>query len=248
MKKPAIKKIIDLKDKLDAYRASALAAGRGKGPARPGNLALASAAAGGAALAVTPAAEATIQYSGVRDIILTNTCSLINMDSVGPNEFQIVHNNNYGNYYAKIDPITASAGIVFTNLGGPLLKALSANYNITDTIAGPKYGWTAGYRYIGYTYLGPFEGQGNKYIGVRFTNGTGEHFGWIQVNLLAGSTSLAIIDWAYEDTPDTPILAGATGPQQAIPTLNEWGIIVLMTLLAGAAAWKMNRPEPLLQA
>ncbi len=32
-----------------------------------------------------------------------------------------------------------------------------------------------------------------------------------------------------------------------IPTLNEWGIIVLMTLLAGAAAWKMNKPE-LLQA
>ena len=39
----------------------------------------------------------------------------------------------------------------------------------------------------------------------------------------------------------------AEAVQQPIPTLNEWGIIVLMTLLAGAAAWKMNKPE-LLQA
>ena len=31
--------------------------------------------------------------------------------------------------------------------------------------------------------------------------------------------------------------------QAEIPTLTEWGIIVLMTLLAGTAAWKMNRPE-----
>ncbi len=31
--------------------------------------------------------------------------------------------------------------------------------------------------------------------------------------------------------------------EAVIPTLNEWGIIVLMTLLAGAAAWKMNKPE-----
>ncbi len=62
------------------------------------------------------------------------------------------------------------------------------------------------------------------------------------------ATSVSIIDWAYEDTPDTPILAGATGVvPQPIPTLNEWGMIVLMTLLAGAAAWKMNKPE-LLQA
>ena len=88
------------------------------------------------------------------------------------------------------------------------------------------------------------------YIGVRFfSDNDGErHYGWIQINVSARISSTTVVDWAYEDTPGASILAGATSSQQAIPTLNEWGIIVLMTLLAGAAAWKMNRPEPLLQA
>ncbi len=68
MKKAAVEKISDLNDNLEAYRASALAVR--KGPTRTGNLALASAAAGGAALAITPAAEAAIQYSGVDHRVL----------------------------------------------------------------------------------------------------------------------------------------------------------------------------------
>ena len=51
-------------------------------------------------------------------------------------------------------------------------------------------------------------------------------------------------DSLYEDTPGDSIKAGDTGvAPPVVPTLNEWGIIVLMTLLAGAAAWKMNKPE-----
>ena len=89
MKKPAVKKISDLKDKLDAYRASALAAR--KGPARLGNLALASAAAGGAALAVTPAAEAVLQYSGPQNILVTNKNLFVDVDGDGVNNFIINH-------------------------------------------------------------------------------------------------------------------------------------------------------------
>ncbi len=95
MEKPAVKKIVDLKDKLEAYRASALAAGRGRSPARTGNLALASAAAGGAALAIAPAAEAVIQYSGPQNITVAaatpsgTTTYNINMDGDGFNDFGI---------------------------------------------------------------------------------------------------------------------------------------------------------------
>ncbi len=95
-KKPEVRKISDLKNKLEAYRASALAAGNGrsKGLAKPGNLTLASAAAGGAALAIAPAAEAVIVYSGERNIMLTatnetNTKYRIDMDSDGQSDFII---------------------------------------------------------------------------------------------------------------------------------------------------------------
>ncbi len=175
---------------------------------------------------------------------------LIDMDSDGSNDFVLVQDP--GSDAAYIVPIgefdgTGKAGVIkYTDAPGPFLKTLTANYNIADTLdtAGSgywKYGTIGPPQYFGKSNIGPFQGQGNKYIGVRFTNETGEHFGWIRVNLAASSTSINIIDWAWEDTPGTSIPAGST--TAVIPTLNEWGIIVLMTLLAGAAAWKMNKPE-----
>ena len=106
-KKPVVKKVVDLTDTLEAYRASAHAVGQG--PARLGNLALASAAAGGAALALTPAAEATIVYSGPQDIILRaddppnySASTLIDVDDDDITDFGIAHFNPGGPYLAAV--------------------------------------------------------------------------------------------------------------------------------------------------
>ncbi|MFA6617726.1 MAG: T9SS type A sorting domain-containing protein [Candidatus Neomarinimicrobiota bacterium] len=50
----------------------------------------------------------------------------------------------------------------------------------------------------------------NKFIGVKFKIGESWHFGWIRasVTLEAGNSKIVIHDWAYEDTPDTPIKTG----------------------------------------
>ena len=119
VKKPEVKKISDLKDKLDAYRASALAAG--KGPTRTGNLALASAAAGGAALAVAPAAEATIQYNGQQNIFLQGTLGItaydgfaytfIDMDGDDSDDFILLHGHKYTNTDTEINKYIALARI-----------------------------------------------------------------------------------------------------------------------------------------
>ncbi len=277
----AVKKTIDLKDKLDAYRASAIAAGksRGKSPSRPGHLALASAAAGGAALAITPAAEAVIQGpppGTPLPINLTTTTSTrvsanIDMDGDGKTDFKIYQSRSSYTFTISSIPISTTttnragiyaqkyfattgppvpAGIIASSSGRFALPISTPNYNIANNLTGPSSGnWRTSGAQLGSSYSVPFQGPGNKYVGVRFTNATGEHFGWIQVSVAADSSSVTILDWAYEDVADTPILAGATSSAPAVvPTLNEWGLIVLMTLLAGAAAWKMNRPEPFLQA
>lgn len=214
-KKPAVKKISDLKDKIEAYRASALAAGSGRGrsPAGPGKLALASAAAGGAALAITPAAEAVIQYSGLQNIMLTGRVSNIDVDGDGNGDFSI------GQYNIRIDRRFFAAAHVFLNGGeslitsGGYVQALSANYNISSTNNLTGAGtWKGGNRLrLGLVDYGLFPDAGNKYIGVRFNNATDNklHYGWIQVNLAADSASLTIVDWAWEDEGHTPILAGA---------------------------------------
>ena len=267
MKKTEVKKITDLKDKIEAYRASALAAGNGRkrGPARLGNLALASAAAGGAALAMAPAAEAVIQHSGPQNIMLTDatgspyapTSFTINLDGDLFNDLKI--NHFHPTYYfnqASVELLNGASVLAsYRSYYLHTAKALISDYNIANTLGNWRGAISGnGTNVLGAynaTINGNFDGQGNRYLGVQFTNFTSNqrHFGWVQINVAANTSSLKIVDWAWEDTPGVSILAGAGAPQpQAeIPTLNEWGIIVLMTLLAGAAAWKMNKPE-LLQA
>ncbi len=127
------------------------------------------------------------------------------------------------------------------------MNALPTNYVINSGLFLASGTTQRKYLGRGNANTGEFPAQGNKFIGVQFKNAGGAgptHFGWIQVTVGVNSTSMTIIDWAWEDTPNTPILAGATGGGAAaavVPTLNEWGLIVLTTLLAGAAVWKLRR-------
>ena len=145
--------------------------------------------------------------------------------------------------------VTAPGGTTGpTTTSIPVAKALVSGYAVSNT-ATPPATWTGYPKYGGLGFyasglsFGQFPGQGNRFIGVQFqNNGSGQtHFGWIQVNLAANFLTLTIVDWAWEDVPDTPILAGATsggGGAQVVPTLNEWGLMLLTTLLAGAAVLK----------
>jgi hypothetical protein len=77
--------------------------------------------------------------------------------------------------------------------------ALGGTYNVTYYGFYGLYssGWAAG----------DFRGE-EKYIGVRFYTGPEQHYGWIRVSLGDEIEPLTIIDWAYEQVPGKPILAG----------------------------------------
>lgn len=50
------------------------------------------------------------------------------------------------------------------------------------------------------------------YIGVSFQAGDGEiHYGWVQLALASGASSMTVMGYAYEDTPTTAIAAGDMG-------------------------------------
>src|SRR5690606_26117920 len=56
-----------------------------------------------------------------------------------------------------------------------------------------------------------FVGQ-EGYAGFRFVAGGGTtHYGWIRLAINAGVTEGTLFEYAYEETPDTPILAGDMG-------------------------------------
>ncbi|MBN2523367.1 MAG: T9SS type A sorting domain-containing protein [Bacteroidales bacterium] len=86
-----------------------------------------------------------------------------------------------------------------------------------------------GYRYLVYTASGTNSyayGYGDffgtqKFVGVRFYIGADQHYGWIRVRLGDYIYPLTVIDWAYESTPETGILAGDGGDTDSpVPTLT----------------------------
>lgn len=83
------------------------------------------------------------------------------------------------------------------------------------------------------SFAGNFLAPNNQgYFGVRFDIGGATHYGWVEVDVVSAG-QVDILGFAYEDTPDTEILAGDTGGGggpvgpggAAIPTMSEWGLI-----------------------
>ncbi len=77
------------------------------------------------------------------------------------------------------------------------------------------------------------------------TAGAGKwNYGWINYTGVRNYGSGTITDWAYEDQCDTAIKAGTkSSPPLSIPTLNQWGMIVLTLLLGGIATRMLRKQE-----
>jgi hypothetical protein len=74
-------------------------------------------------------------------------------------------------------------------------------------------------------YFGSFTGNG--IAGVRFEIGGGSHYGWIQLNVDGSNRRYTVVDWAYENLPDTPIHAGDVGmpPDELEGDYNDDGTV-----------------------
>lgn len=68
-----------------------------------------------------------------------------------------------------------------------------------------------------------FEGQGKKYIGVRFELADGVHFGWIEIEVTG--KVLSVSGYAYESNTDTPIQAGDRGKLTPVSKKSKWTTI-----------------------
>lgn len=83
---------------------------------------------------------------------------------------------------------------------------------------------------------GNFINSTGKYLGVKFMIGANTNYGWIQVDVSgtsAGPTNAVIKGYAYEDTPNGQIVAGA---------VPEAGSLALLAIgAAGLAAWRKKR-------
>ena len=196
---------------------------------------LTSAAAGLGLLLACPHAEAAIQWSGARNIhisVSNNPTYSLDMDGGGAIDFYLVA-GTWGGGGAAGREVYITTGSSFASWLATTTSYYVAKLSGGYTIAPSASLWTYSYGSLAYT--GNFSG-GNflhvpGYIGVRFELNGDTKYGWIDFEGDANDGGQGTIyGWAYEDVTDAPIIAGDTGA--AIPTLNEWGMIILVGLLA----------------
>ncbi len=216
-------------------------------------------------LLLAPSANAAVQYSGLQNLPVINPLGgpnisqRIDLNGDGIDDFKFVARSTGWIFssveYIGIWPHTSGdiggkGWVDSINSGMP--ANLPSNYLIQDRLANSSVNtWYSVFDYIIFEasiYTGGNFIEQSGYIGVRF-NSAGCHapdylLGWIQFEGISFREG-TIIDWAYEEKCNTPIFAGAIegGPLLSIPVLNQWGLFVLIALLAGAGVRVLRKKE-----
>jgi len=159
----------------------------------------------------------------------------IDLDGDGVDDFNFLF-GNYGYHYTSgsyqkyfnireflIQPalLNEFIGESVTSTGPYAFPArLPNNYTIQEVLPANGRSWQsrprnvlAGKFQYYYNSINTAETGGNftgkrGYLGVRFDISGAIHYGWIQFEADEDAKNSRIVDWAYEDQPDTPIKAG----------------------------------------
>jgi len=225
-------------DRLGAYAREARTAAETTSPAASIGKLCACSMAAGAVLGLSQPAFSAIVYSGSRNIPVVGT--VYGFWGIANSYFLLRGVGFISNAVAYIF-IPAQQNIIanFSN---------EADNLSTPFVISPAANWkeSVGFRLQYGGYLGNFINE-RGYIGVRISAGGGNwHYGWIQFDgTYDGVSGGRIIDWAYEDCVNVGIRAGATqnsrcGPYP-VPTLSEWGMIILIALLAGCGMHRIRK-------
>ena len=172
-----------------------------------------------AVMALTGISNANIVYTDITDVTLASGGSItINMDGAGGDEFSINDNSFGGNPEPGI-MFNANAGFIM--LGGPfptggwdVITGVTLNTTIDASSNFQNIGMD-GYIDPAFAPVATFP-IGDTYIGATFKLGTNTHYGWIRVNWTNASGTLIVKDFAYEDTPNTPINGGDNGSSTTV--------------------------------
>jgi hypothetical protein len=206
-------------------------------------LAAYSAAAAGI-FAIAPAADAAVQYSGLKNIVINsgNTRVAVDLNNDGKNDFNFSF--NVGSSYFYMSLAQSGRSVIAENIHH-FPANLPNNYLIRPNVNNPYY-WTSSVSsstLAGSNY-GNFKWK-KGFLGVKFNTSGGIRYGWVQFDGASWPTQGVIVDWAYEDTGGS-IAAGSTGPavRAAVPATNHLAILILIALLAGASLRALKKgPE-----
>ncbi len=130
------------------------------------------------------------------------------VEATGTNEFLV------SGYYSALQSLGTSVG------NDPPLSTAWSTPGASALLADQwwsLYGRDIGGRLVHFGWGGPLGVSGVGYLGIRFYQADGLHYGWIRVVL-----GLIAVDWAYDTCPDTPIVP-ATLAQAANQSSSQSG-------------------------
>jgi len=212
--------------RLEAYLAAGL-----------GSCGLASSAqAGVVTLDLTKAGSNQVDITGVNGGA-ANTFSRIAWDFFLPGNRLSVLNN-----FQFRSGISGSYGLEFGTLG---LKASPQAFSQGDIIGSSTSTtwWTGSYNSsfkVGLTESPAF--NANTYMAMRSQVGADYYYGWIEVTWDPTLDQFRLISAAYEDTPNTAILAGGTsGGPAPVPEPASSAVVALLMGGAALRKWRKNK-------
>ncbi len=89
------------------------------------------------------------------------------------------------------------------------------------------------------TYSGIWHNVTDKYLGFEISAGSEVEYGWIRFDTDA-CNNIVLVDYAFENTPNTPIIAGAI-PTPEAP--NIYLLLPTLTIIPLRFVWRYKRRE-----
>ncbi len=124
-----------------------------------------------------------------------------------------------------------------TSIGSSLDPLLNAQWynNQTDQFGNAAIGAQAGFDQQ-IVVLGYFAGQPSAYVGFDLIDNGNSYYGWIQLSNPLPLVNGRVVDWAYQSSPNIPIMAGA------VPEPSPLALLVLAGVAVGLVRRKHSTP------
>ena len=126
--------------------------------------------------------------------------------------FEIINLNKFNpdGLPESFDSLAARVVPVFTEILDNSTYGYPDALEMNDLISGEGY-WSDRTSVLG-TFLnsGQFQGNGDRYLGIRFSNSESYHYGWIKLYCSQHNDTLRIIEYAYNNIAGSNIYAGQT--------------------------------------
>jgi len=134
----------------------------------------------------------------------------LNADKIDDIGFEIIDLNQFnpGGLPQSLDSLAARAIPLTVEILDNSMHQYPDALLVNDKIS-ESGNWTNGTAVLGtFMNAGQFQGKGERYLGFRFPAENSHKYGWIRIYCSQHNDTLRIVDYAYNNVLNSPILAG----------------------------------------